>query len=162
EAPEEECAHGAEDDAAAGGGRRAREGGEVPGGGAARGGPRLHPAVRGQLPVAGERRRGLSAPPGGRGNGGGGGAGAGGGPAGGLILREDVPAVFKTNYATALLGADNLPGCLRVLEEIRDEEDAAVGRLRAAIGRWQNGRTFWQKLAGFLGGRQGGPPALDF
>src|SRR5262245_17279594 len=32
--------------------------------------------------------------------------------AGGILLRNNVPAAFKTNYATALLLADNLGGCL--------------------------------------------------
>ena len=39
--------------------------------------------------------------------------------AGGVLLRNDVPAVFKTNYAAALLAADNMGGCLSVLVAVR-------------------------------------------
>src|SRR5262249_41369130 len=65
--------------------------------------------------------------------------------AGSVFLRADVPAVFKTNFATALLAADNLAGCLRVLEEMRDEENPAVRRLREAVRRWKGSLTFWEK-----------------
>jgi hypothetical protein len=81
---------------------------------------------------------------------------------GSLILREDVPTVFKTNYATALLAADNLAGCLRVLEELREEDNPAVQRLRAAIQRWQTSLSFWQKLNWYLGGQPARPLPLDF
>ena len=82
--------------------------------------------------------------------------------AGGLLLRPDVPAVFKTNYAAALIAADNLSGGLRVLEEIRDESNPAVQTLRAAVRRWEAGLTFWQKLNWWFGGQPDHPLVLDF
>src|SRR5262249_53079021 len=56
---------------------------------------------------------------------------------GGLILRKDIPAAFKTNYATALLAMDNPGGCLDVLAELGDEDHPGVHRLRAAVQRWK-------------------------
>ncbi len=82
--------------------------------------------------------------------------------AGGLVLRDDVPAVFKTNYATALLTAGHLSGCLHVLAEVRDKGGPAVQRLRAAIRHWWDGLTFWQKVNWFLGGQPDKPLALGF
>jgi hypothetical protein len=82
--------------------------------------------------------------------------------AGSLCLRDDVPTLFKTNFATALLLADNLAGCLSTLALINDEADPAVGRLRAAIRRWQQGLTFWQKVRWHLGSPLGRPVELDF
>lgn len=82
--------------------------------------------------------------------------------AGGLVLRPDVPPVFKTNYATALLAADNLAGCLSVLGEVKDEAHPAVAGLKSAIQRWKEGLTFWQKVNWYLGGQPDRPVTLDF
>ena len=82
--------------------------------------------------------------------------------AGGILLRNDVPAVFKTNYATALLAADNMGGCLSVLAEVREEEHLAIGKLRVAIQRWKESLTLWQKINWYLGGQPDRPVALDF
>lgn len=69
-----------------------------------------------------------------------------------IMLKRDAPVVFKTNYAVALLASDNLPGCLSVLNEIREEENPTVQQLRAAIQRWKQSLTFWQKVRWYLGG----------
>jgi hypothetical protein len=81
---------------------------------------------------------------------------------GGIVLRDDVPTVFKTNYATSLLVAGNLGGCLSVLSNLRDEDDPCVERLKSAIGRWKEGLTFWQKVNWCLGGQPERPVTLDF
>jgi hypothetical protein len=81
--------------------------------------------------------------------------------AGGLILREDVPTVFKVNFATALLADGNLSGGLRVLDEIR-EEHPAVREMRDAVRRWKGGMTLWQKLWWSVGGQPPRPLVLDF
>jgi hypothetical protein len=80
---------------------------------------------------------------------------------GGLVLRKDVPVVFQTNYATALLAAGNVSGCRTVLAEIGDENNPTVGRLRGAIKRWQQGLTFWQRVNWFLGSQPDRPVPLD-
>jgi hypothetical protein len=82
--------------------------------------------------------------------------------AGGVILRRDVPAAFKTNFATDLLADANMAGCLRVLEEIRDEQNPAVQRLRGSLQRWQESLTFWQKLNWCMGGLPNLPLILDY
>src|SRR5262249_22343553 len=55
---------------------------------------------------------------------------------GGLVVRDDVPAVFKVNFATALLADGNLAGGLRALAEIR-EDHPAVSQIREAVRRWR-------------------------
>jgi hypothetical protein len=80
---------------------------------------------------------------------------------GGLVLRDDVPTVFKTNYATALLAAGHLSGGLSVLADIRDEGNPAVQRLRTAIRHWQGCLTFWQKVSWYVGGQPDRPLVLD-
>jgi hypothetical protein len=81
---------------------------------------------------------------------------------GGLILRQDIPAAFKTNYATALLAMNNLGGCLSVLAELRDEEHPGALRLRAAVQRWKQGLSLWQKIQWYTGGEPACLVTLDF
>jgi hypothetical protein len=81
---------------------------------------------------------------------------------GDLVLRTDLPTVFLTNYATALLLADNLSGCLRTLDEIRDSHHPAVQRLQGAVRRWREGLTFWQRLRWRFGGEPDRAVALDY
>src|SRR5262249_577514 len=70
--------------------------------------------------------------------------------------------VFKTNYATALLLSGNIAGGLRALDEVRDEQCPAVGRLREAVRRWERNLTFWQRVNWWLGGEPDRPLTLDF
>src|SRR5262245_42438631 len=56
-----------------------------------------------------------------------------------LDLRDDVPVVWKTNFATALLMAKNLAGCLAALAEIKDHHHPHVAKIRAAVERWKAG-----------------------
>jgi hypothetical protein len=81
---------------------------------------------------------------------------------GGIHLRSDVPAVFKTNFAVALLMADNMGGCLSALAEVKEEEHPAVGKLTAAIERWKKSLTLWARLNWYIGGQPDRPVVLDF
>lgn len=75
--------------------------------------------------------------------------------------RPDVPTVFKTNLATALLISGDTAGCLRTLDEIGDDDDPAVRRLRAAAARWAPPLTAWARFARRLGIRPARPPVPD-
>lgn len=68
----------------------------------------------------------------------------------GAALRPDVPTVFKTNLATALLVARDVTGCLRALDEIGHEECLSVRRLRDAAARAVP-RTAWERSLRRLG-----------
>jgi hypothetical protein len=81
--------------------------------------------------------------------------------AGGLCLRQDVPTVFQTNFATALLLAGNLSGFLSALADTHDKGHPAVQRLAAAVGKWRAGLSFWEKVRWYLGGEVGRPVTLD-
>lgn len=77
--------------------------------------------------------------------------------AGGVCLRPDVPTVFKTNFATALLAGGNLRGGVSILDEIRDEAHPAVRKLRAILRGWREGLSLWQKLCWRLGSEPSAP-----
>jgi len=79
-----------------------------------------------------------------------------------ICFRTDVPPVFLTNFATALLMAHNVSGCLSALGAVRDEHNPAVQRLRGAIRRWKEGLSLWQRICWFWGDTPSGPIELDF
>ncbi|MCZ2075704.1 MAG: hypothetical protein LC130_11990 [Bryobacterales bacterium] len=76
-------------------------------------------------------------------------------------MREDVPTVFKTNFAAALLQAGNVDGCLGVLAEV-GEGHAAIDNLKAAIDRWKKSLTLWEKIRWYMGDPPDRPVVLDF
>lgn len=80
----------------------------------------------------------------------------------GILLRSDVPMVFKVNFAAALLATDNVKGCLGVLREIGDDAHPTAPKLYAAIQRWKSGFSTLQKVNWFFGGVPDGPVPVDF
>ncbi|HUU82801.1 MAG TPA: hypothetical protein VM243_04775 [Phycisphaerae bacterium] len=78
-------------------------------------------------------------------------------------LKADLPTVFKTNYATALLLVKNVAGCLAILQELAQEQNPYVQKLRAAIDRWRRSLGWWKRLAFDLYGAEPDKPvSLDF
>ena len=80
----------------------------------------------------------------------------------GVCFRTDVPAVFLTNFATALLLAHNISGCVSALGAVRDEQNPSVQRLRGAIRKWKAGLSLWQKICWYWGDTPGNPIELGF
>jgi len=80
----------------------------------------------------------------------------------GVCFRSDVPAVFLTNFATALLMVDNVSGCESALGTVPDQQDPGVQRLRNAIRKWKGTLSFWQKMRWYWGDSLGCPVELDF
>ena len=80
----------------------------------------------------------------------------------GVCFRTDVPAVFLTNFATALLLAHNISGCVSALGAVRDEQNPSVQRLRGAIRKWKVGLSLWQKICWYWGDTPGNPIELGF
>lgn len=81
--------------------------------------------------------------------------------AGGVVMREDVPTVFKTNYAVALLQGGNVGGCLRILAEVRDGHPVGI-RLKTAIQQWKKRLSIWEKVNWYMGGEPCRKVELDF
>ncbi len=77
-----------------------------------------------------------------------------------VCLRPDAAPEHKSNFAAALLAAGNVAGGLRALDEAGDEGRPAVRQLRAAVRRWREGLSFWQRLRWRLGGSPPRPVAL--
>ncbi|MEX0718458.1 MAG: hypothetical protein WD066_17825 [Planctomycetaceae bacterium] len=81
---------------------------------------------------------------------------------GGIVIRSNVPLIFKLNFATALLMSGNVGGCCEILHEIRNEDHPRITQLRAAIENWKSGLTLFQRLMWRLGNPPEIPATIDF
>jgi hypothetical protein len=77
-------------------------------------------------------------------------------------LRADVPLVFKTNLATALLADGNVEGFLSTLDEIGEEDHPSVRRLRGVAAGWKDSLSAWQTFWWNTAGLVPRAPALGF
>ena len=81
---------------------------------------------------------------------------------GGIMLRDDVPIVFKTNFALSLFLVDNLDGATTLLNELRKEQHPAVAQLRMAFQHWKQNLSAWDRLKWKVGGIQPARIMFDF
>ncbi len=63
-----------------------------------------------------------------------------------IWVRRDIPAVYITNYATALLLQGHPSGCLEVLASLPDPSHAARQKLLAAVKAWSASLSLWQRF----------------
>ncbi len=80
----------------------------------------------------------------------------------GLILRSDLPTIYRANYATALLMQGEVAGCISVLNELNDDQHPSVQRLRDAIAKWKKTLSFGKRLNWVLGIPPVEPVPIDF
>jgi WD40 repeat protein len=76
-----------------------------------------------------------------------------------ISMRNDVPTLCKVNFATALLMQGNIDGCENMLASLEQYQHPIAIRLKAAITKWQNSLSFWEKI-GLR--RSVGKPVIDF
>ncbi len=80
----------------------------------------------------------------------------------GLFLRGQVPAVYKTNFAYALMLSGRISGGLNIARELAAEDHPSVRKLQSAIEVWKANLSLVQKLGLALGLEPKPPLALDF
>jgi hypothetical protein len=80
----------------------------------------------------------------------------------GLFLREQIPAVYKTNYALALLLSGHAAGGINILKELAGTDDPSVQKLRSIIDGWKSQLSFLERLGLMLGLEPKRPVLLDF
>jgi hypothetical protein len=82
---------------------------------------------------------------------------------GSVCFKVDLPTGVITNFATALLLDKNVTGCLALLDELHQEQDPSVRRLRAAIDRWRHSLSWWNRIAcAWFGADLDLPVTLDY
>ena len=65
---------------------------------------------------------------------------------GNICVPPDTPVVFQTNFATAMLMANNKEAAISVVERLDDNQHPAVARIRNAIKKWEKGLNIFQRL----------------
>ena len=65
---------------------------------------------------------------------------------GNICVPPDTPVVFQTNFATAMLMANNKEAAISVIERLDDKQHPAVARIRNAIKTWEKGLNIFQRL----------------
>jgi hypothetical protein len=80
----------------------------------------------------------------------------------GFEFRSDVPMVFKTNFAIALLADGNFEGFLSTLDKLAEIDHPSVQRLLATVARWKDSLTGWQTFWWNVAGLVPRLPSLDF
>jgi hypothetical protein len=80
----------------------------------------------------------------------------------GLFFRDQVPTVFKTNFAFALMLSGRIEGGINILTELKDDEHPSVQPLRLVVDQWKAKLSFTQKLLLKLGIEPNCPVRLDF
>lgn len=71
--------------------------------------------------------------------------------AGGLTLKEDIPIIFKINFATALLINNNLSGYTATIAQSKAEDHPETIKLETEIQAWKSKMTVWQRIKLSLG-----------
>lgn len=76
-----------------------------------------------------------------------------------IALRPQLPIVFATNYATALLLDQNVEGALVVLRQVADDAHPTVQRLREHVRLWRAGLSLLDRVRFKMYGIVGRPLA---
>jgi hypothetical protein len=61
-------------------------------------------------------------------------------------MRKEIPLIYKTNFAMALLLGGFPAGCRSLLAELNDETIPAVIKMRMTLKNWEKSMTLWQRL----------------
>jgi hypothetical protein len=70
---------------------------------------------------------------------------------GNICIPPDMPVVFRTNFATAMLMANNKEAAISVVEHIDDKQHPAVARVKNAIKTWERSLNLFQRVLCKLG-----------
>jgi hypothetical protein len=81
---------------------------------------------------------------------------------GNICIPPETPVVFQTNFATAMLMANNKESAISVIERLDDKQHPAVARIRNAIRTWEKGLNLFQRLLCKAGIYPGKAIPVDF
>jgi len=81
---------------------------------------------------------------------------------GNICIPPDTPVVFQTNFATAMLMANNKEAAISVVEHLDDKQHPAVSRIRNAIKTWGKSLNLFQRLLLRVGIYPGKAIPVDF
>lgn len=68
------------------------------------------------------------------------------------VVRLDADDLLRINYAAAILLSGKPGGALAILSELKNQHHSEAIAIRAAIGQWSRGLSFWRRLDWWLTG----------
>lgn len=77
-------------------------------------------------------------------------------------VPQDMPALYRANFATAMLLADRADGAIAIIEHLEDDGHPYVRAVRQAAQRWKQGLSLMQKLGLWVGWYPKRHIVLDF
>jgi len=84
-------------------------------------------------------------------------------PDGSVSVPEDVPPLYRANFATAMLLTNRIGAGMYVLEHMNpDEYHPYADRLLAAVRQWKNNLSLIERIGCAVGWYPKKPPTLDF
>jgi hypothetical protein len=81
---------------------------------------------------------------------------------GNICIPPETPVVFQTNFATAMLMANNKEAAISVVEHLDDKQHPTVVKVRNAITTWKKGLNLFQRVLCKLGIYPGKAIPVDF
>ena len=79
-----------------------------------------------------------------------------------ICIPPETPVVFQTNFATAMLMANNKEAAISVVEHLDDKQHPAVARVKNAIKTWERSLNLFQRVLCKLGIFPDKAIAVDF
>lgn len=79
-----------------------------------------------------------------------------------ICVPEGIPALYRANFATALLLTHHMEGAIALIEHLEDDGHPYVRALRQAAQRWKQGLTLLQRMGLWAGWYPKKPVQLDF
>lgn len=83
-------------------------------------------------------------------------------PGNAICVPEDVPALYRANFATALLLMQRTDGAIAIVEHLEDDGHPYVRDMRQAVQRWKESLTLLQRIGLWIGWYPQKPVQLDF
>ena len=79
-----------------------------------------------------------------------------------VCIPRETPAIFQTNFATALLLANHKDAAINIIHRLDEKQHPAIARLKSAIERWKKGLSPLLKMRCAMGFYPACPVLLDF
>lgn len=79
-----------------------------------------------------------------------------------VCIPPDTPVVYQTNFATAMLMANNKEALINVIEHLDEEQHPAVARIKTAMRQWAKSLNPLQRVLSKAGIYPRKPIPIDF
>lgn len=79
-----------------------------------------------------------------------------------ICIPSDTPVLYKINFVTAMILANNKEAAFPVLTRLNKNEHPYIAKLKDAVNQWVNSLSFFEKLRYKIGSYSDKPINIDF